>query len=324
MDEALGGVDELQNIPGAPVAGAVAPWYRRTAGDPFQAFARQLDATAGTVKDLQLSNVAFRAEAQVDTSQTGANGPRQIQGGSAGADHVLLNYICLVFVSHTAEEDVTGTIATYDEVLRQAWNKLRGAEAVTKLKAAATKNVLAAVTKKWPDETAANGYILKVLAKMRAQVADYDMGPESDMSYVVHPDWYALVQAVGAEGWAFDQRLGVQTVQGYPIVSSTALDDSDAIATTDKPAMFGWWGGGLVQAQRGMLHIEQYRETTPGGTTIFAWGPLPSLRHERGRPLCLESSHGLIGRSGDPRPGPSFRLRSSKATAGSSTTTTTR
>ena len=169
----------------------------------------------------------------------------------------------------------------------EAAGRAIGCEAI---KAATTiKTVFAATTKVWP----ASDKILTAMAQMRAKVADYDMGPESDMAYVVHPDWYALVQTGAPSGgsFAYDQRLGVQTIHGYPIVSSTALDAyAEAAAVTDKPAMFGWWGGALIQAQRGMLHIEQYRETTPGGTTIFAWGRfLPYITN--GDALCVWKAH---------------------------------
>ena len=113
-----------------------------------------------------------------------------------------------LFVAHQAEEDVSGTIAAYEEVIRQAWNRYRGKATTATLKAKLGNagGVKTGVAGALP--TAAN--IMGRMAAMRAAVADHDMGPEGGMSYVVHPEVYALVQAAAPGGtFAYDQRLGV-------------------------------------------------------------------------------------------------------------------
>ena len=256
------GITEEQNIPGAAVA-STRPWYERVAGDPFAAFAQQLPATAGTVKDVKLDQVEFTAENALPD-----RGARDAKGGSTGVDHVLKNAVLEVAVSHSAEEDISGTIAMYQNIYRLAWNRYRGKETAAVCKAAVKAgtglDVATGVANKLP--TAAN--VVGVLAKMPALLGDHLMDPMDSVAWVVHPELYALMISANSSGFAFDQRMGLETFQGYPIVMSTHLDDG--LTDGEVSGYIAWWEGAVIQAQRGDLMIEQYRATRPGATTLFA------------------------------------------------------
>ena len=129
---AIGGVDEGQDIPGGAVA-TTAPWYKRTAGDAFQAFARQLDAPAGTVKDVRLDTVEFRAEAhrepdadRVELSRVRFRGDRPV--GTTFCRITSVWCSCRTRRKKTSP----GPFPLSRKCLRMAWGKLRGAQSVAK------------------------------------------------------------------------------------------------------------------------------------------------------------------------------------------------
>ena len=261
----LKAIDAVDAVPGAAGQAGML-WNKAIVGDPWVgAGAFQMPLSAPNFKTVEASGLTFDSGNAAKPAATAFDNP---VGALASTDRAALTYAMRVIVSRNQEDDLTGTVAYLERMVRMAYGKQRGA--LTSSAVAGGVSDPGNTVKTGTANTAISdaNAISKLLGlTAKGDVPDY--WPNMP-SFVLHPaDAVTLYEAIAAKGgFSLNPQTGLVQLGAWPIHIDTQAESN--VTDGKYPDFFGAWGDALIQAQLGRLVIDRYMATIPGAFAIYA------------------------------------------------------